>query len=159
MPASSRRAPVRSMDVRWVVAWRAKASWAICRTRTCSRESFVGRRKSYVRGSLRRARDPRACDKGPPATAPVSGRVTSTLIGGRGAHPDRPCQVLPRARERCDDWDSHMREVPVPGSRNWHFAGGVAAPGLLGHVLVVVDAHHDLGAVLLVGVDDLLLER
>src|SRR3954451_1740560 len=87
MPSSSTRAPVRSMDVRWVVAWRAKASWAICRTRTCSRESFVGRRKSYVRGSLRRARDPRGCDQGPPATAPVSGRGTSTPPGGGGGPP------------------------------------------------------------------------
>src|SRR4051812_49575888 len=88
MPASSRRAPARSMLVRWVVAVRANDSWAICSTRTCSRESLVGRRKSYVRGSLRRARDPRACDKGPPVgAAPVSGRVTSTLIGGGGRPP------------------------------------------------------------------------
>ena len=46
MPTSSSRAPVRRNVVRIVVAWRAKASCAICMTRTCSRESFVGRRKS-----------------------------------------------------------------------------------------------------------------
>ena len=46
MPASSTRAPVRSSVVSTVVAWRAKFSCAICSTRTCSRESLVGRRKS-----------------------------------------------------------------------------------------------------------------
>src|SRR4051795_5844367 len=68
------RAPARSSVVRIVVAWRANASCAICRTRTCSRESFVGRRKSYVRGSPRRGR--------PPAGAGGGGGVGGGPAGG-----------------------------------------------------------------------------
>src|SRR3954451_12472796 len=109
MPTSSIRAPARRSVVRIVVAWRAKASCAFWRTRTCSRESFVGRRKSYVRGSPRRLRAlvplPWAAGAGTQAGAagdatedwrpawlgagPVSGWVTFHLIGGTGPDPDQ----------------------------------------------------------------------
>jgi hypothetical protein len=37
---------VRSVEVKMVVACRAKPSKATCSTRWCSRESWIGRRKS-----------------------------------------------------------------------------------------------------------------
>ena len=37
---------VRSDEVKTVVAWRAKPSKASCSIRECSRESWIGRRKS-----------------------------------------------------------------------------------------------------------------
>src|SRR3954451_4160843 len=164
MPWSSMRAPARSSVVRIVVAWRANASCAICRTRTCSRESFVGRRKSYVRGSPRRERPTEAAevaggteggaaaagasaggsgdasaDCGPAsgASGPVSGWVTLSLIGGQRADPDRRRPGAAGQREGCDGWCGRDDVLP-----------------LLRHVLVVVDVH-DLAVV---GLDDLLLE-
>src|SRR4051794_1446519 len=134
MPVSSSRAPVRSSEVSSVVDWRANASRAICRTRTCSRERLVGRREAEGGGPLGRERVPRAGEAPVPRGAePGSGRVTLRYIGGGGADPDR------------------RRDAAGQG-------GAVGRVVLLGHVLGEVDAHDQLGVVLGVGLDDLLLQ-
>src|SRR4051794_3409641 len=127
MPTSSSRAPARRNVVRMVVAWRAKASCAICRTRTGSRESFVGRREAEGRGAPRRLR--------PVADWPtifVAGAVGPGAAGVAGpaaaVGAEAEVSAAGGAGDSAGDWGSGSTGAgPVAGSVTFHLIGGAGA--------------------------------
>src|ERR1044072_7273835 len=88
---------VRRVAVKIVVACRAKWSKATCSTRWCSRESWIGLRKSYGTGSpcaRRGARGPEL----PPREPGREGRaLTSRPIGARGPFVRELGELVPAA--------------------------------------------------------------